>query len=258
VLIRRLGRSSSLSSCSPGAVNGLFFPYPSVPRRLAPRSCRPLPTSVHAVDRGHHWPRPNAAPGRQATLAKWGCSSRGGTLAPRSVASHGLRPHTVARPSHHRPLLLQPYSTASCSPNKSVWPTLLLRPSLAPFGGSLLAALQAARAPGGGMRKRGSSLTTAPPVASNGGCPHSHRLGGAPLGGGQAQDNSDDEGRGHRGYPSRHHHGSSALVDHPDCSGFFLAYRSLMTARYHPPLNHVVPSRFVGCRVIHCDLALIR
>jgi hypothetical protein len=105
---------------------------------------------------------------------------------------------------------------------------------------------------------KGSSLTTAPPVASNGGCPHSHRLGGAPLGSGQAQDNSDGEGRGHRWYPSHRRPGSSALADHPDCSGFFLAYQSLTTARYHPPLNPMVPSQFVGCRVIHCDLALIR
>jgi hypothetical protein len=132
-------------------------------------------------------------------LTKWGCSSRGGVLAPKSVASHGLRPHTVARPSHHRPLLLQPSSTASCSPNKYARPTLLLRPSLArSSGGSLLATLQAAHAP---WRRQGSSLATTPPVASNGWCPHSHRLGGAPIDGDQAQDNSGDEGRGHRGYP---------------------------------------------------------
>jgi hypothetical protein len=100
------------------------------------------------VDRGRRWPRPNAAPGRQAVLTKWGCNSRGGVLAPKSVASHGLRPHTVARPRHHRPTLLQPSSTASCSPNKYERPTLLLRLSLArSSGGSLLVTLQAAHAP---------------------------------------------------------------------------------------------------------------
>jgi hypothetical protein len=60
------------------------------------------------------------------------------------------------------------------------------------------------------------------------------------------------------GTPNRCRSGSSALADHSDCFGFFLAYRSLMTTRYHPPLNPVVPSRFIGCRVIRCDLALIR
>jgi hypothetical protein len=214
------------------------------------------------VDRGRRWPRTNATPDRQAALNKWECSSQGGALAPKSVASHGLHSHTVAWPSHHRPLLLQPSSTASCSPNKSARPTLLLHPSLArSSGGSLLAALQAARAPW----RRQETKGVEPCNRSSGclqrwvsGCPHSHRLGGATLGDGQAQDNSSVEGRDHRGYPSRCRPVSSALADHPDRSSFFLAYQSLTTARYHPPLNPVVPSRFVGCRVIHCDLALIQ
>jgi hypothetical protein len=117
----------------------------------SPSACSSAPsTSSNAGSRrgqGRRWPHPNAAPGRQAMLTKWECSSRVGVLAPRSVASHGLRPHTVVQPSHHCPPLLQPSSTTSCSPNKSARPTLLLRPSLAcSSGGSLPAALQAARA----------------------------------------------------------------------------------------------------------------
>jgi hypothetical protein len=156
VFISRLGRSSSLSSYSPGAVamasssHILLFP---VGLLLDPVGLLLGPVGLF---QRRFTPSTGADTGLAPTPHPAGkpCALNGDVahgeacLLPDPSLPMGFVPHTVVRPSHHRPPLLQPSSTASCSPNKSTRPTLLLRPSLArSSGGSLLAVLQAARAP---------------------------------------------------------------------------------------------------------------
>jgi hypothetical protein len=149
VFISHLGRSSSLSSYSLGAVamasssHILLFPVDLLLDPVGLFQRRFTPST--GADTGLA-PTPHPA-GKPCALNGDVAHGEACLLLDPSLPM-GFVPHTVVRPSHHRPPLLQPSSTASCSPNKSTRPTLLLRPSLArSSGGSLLVALQAARAP---------------------------------------------------------------------------------------------------------------
>ena len=86
-----------------------------------------------------------------------------------------LAPHIVAWASCHRPPLPQPSSDTYCSPIRSARHPLLLPALVHSFWVSFLATCPLWR------KRRGPSLATAPPVASNIGCSHFNGLGHAPL-----------------------------------------------------------------------------